>query len=130
MLTRVAARAIWIILSLMILFHLLVLFSVIPYDMVWGGRLESRQQMLRFESVSILLNLGMLVITGIKAGMIKWRVRAVFITILLWIMFVLFALNTLGNLMSVSLLEKAIFTPFTAILALSCLILALDKRSS
>ena len=40
------------IFSLSILFHLLVIMKVIPSTIVWGGRIENQQELLKFESVS------------------------------------------------------------------------------
>ncbi len=47
--------------------------------------------------------------------------------IIFWLMFFLFSLNTLGNLMAESMFEKALFTPVTLILAVLCLRIVLDK---
>ena len=46
-----------IIYSLSIVFHLLVLIKIIPYKMVWGGRLKSDIDMYKFEAVSLTVNL-------------------------------------------------------------------------
>jgi hypothetical protein len=42
----------------------------------------------------------------------------------LWLMFALFLLNTVGNLLSKNRYEKLIFTPITLLSAVFCLILA------
>lgn len=123
-----ALATIAIILSLIVLFHLLILTGVIPFDIVWGGRLASREQMLRMETVSILLNLLMLAVVGLRARLFGRRVPPWIITIALWIMCGLFFLNTIGNLLAQSALERILFTPLTLILSLLCFRLAAAKR--
>ncbi|WP_460924904.1 hypothetical protein [Pontibacter brevis] len=54
-----------VILSLFVLLHLSILIGVIPYEMVWGGRLKHHTQMLYFEGMSIAVNLLMLVTVGV-----------------------------------------------------------------
>lgn len=50
---RIATYGILLILAPMILFHLLVLTGVIPFGIVWGGRLSNQQEIIRFEAISI-----------------------------------------------------------------------------
>jgi hypothetical protein len=128
---RLAVKSILIILSLIVLFHLAILLGLIPFDMVWGGRLKDAVQMRRFEAISILANGIMMVVVAIRGGYLNLRVSARIITIALWLMSALFVLNTLGNLASVNSWERLIFTPLTLVLALLCLRLATssDKRS-
>lgn len=121
---RLAVSVLLIILSLVIIFHLLVLIGIIPFDIVWGGRLKDRQQMVAFETVSLVLNSVMLFIVSIKAGLIKIPIHITIIRVALWLMFALFVLNTVGNLLSKNQLEQIIFTPLTAILAICCFRLA------
>ncbi|MBP9791140.1 MAG: hypothetical protein KBD57_11425, partial [Bacteroidia bacterium] len=44
------------LLTLVMLFHLLVLSQIIPYDIVWAGKLNSIEEMYSFEIMSILVN--------------------------------------------------------------------------
>ncbi len=121
-----AARSVIIVLSLIIIFHLLVLAGIIPYKIVWGGRLENTTDMIRFEVVSIGLNLFMLAIVANKAGYLNWGKSKQWIRIGLWIMVVLFSINTLGNLVAINIWEKIIFTPLTLLLAFFSFRLAID----
>ncbi|UOQ70108.1 hypothetical protein [Hymenobacter cellulosilyticus] len=125
---RVAAHGILLILTLVVLFHLLVLTGVIPFDIVWGGRLKSFQEMLQFETVSIGLNLLMLVVAGIAAGRLRVRVSRLLLKGALWLMTGLFLLNTVGNLLAHTDLERLVFTPLTLLLALFSLRLALERE--
>jgi hypothetical protein len=127
---RLAIYGLLISLSMIIGFHLLVATGIIPFQIVWGGRLENSSQMLSFEVVSISLNLLMIMIVAVHANFLKWKINRVVIRIGLWAMFVLFFINTIGNLFSLNELEKLIFTPVTLILALFSLRLALNRSKS
>lgn len=107
-----------LIMGSIIIFHLLVLAGIVPYNIVWGGRLSSHNQMVWFELLSITVNLIMLYIVGQKGGFVKASLSPNVITTALWVMCALFVVNTLGNMLSVNSLEKLIFTPLTFLLAL------------
>lgn len=124
---RFAINGLLTILSLFILFHLLVILNVIPFGVVWGGTMKDRSQMLTFETVSIIINILMLAITAIKAGYLKISINHVTVRVILWIMFALFVMNTLGNLLSDNQFEKIVFTPVTLILSIFSLRVAIIK---
>ncbi len=124
---KFAINALLLIFSLIILFHGLVLISVIPFEMVWGGRLQSQQQMIPFEIVSIVLNSVMLAVVAIYAGLLKVNINRMVIRVALWCMAALFLLNTIGNSLSTNDLEKLIFTPLTLLLTLFSWRLAVQK---
>ena len=125
--TRIATYGLLIILSLIIIFHLMVMVGIIPFGMVWGGRLKSTSQMLSFEAISIGTNLVMLGVVAIKAGILKVSVNRTVLQIALWAMAGIFLLNTLGNAVSKDELEKIISTPLTFLLAIFSLRLAINK---
>ena len=122
---RLATNGLLAVLSLVIVFHLLVLLRIIPYSIVWGGRLTSDTQMVRFELTSIVINTLMLTVVAIRAGLLRIMVPALLINITLWLMAGLFTLNTVGNLASLNTVEQLVFTPLTLILAIFSLRLAL-----
>ncbi|HCM75856.1 MAG TPA: hypothetical protein DIS90_05715 [Cytophagales bacterium] len=124
---QIAAKGLLAILSSIIVFHLLVITGVIPYQIVWGGRLQNVNQMLKFEAVSLLLNLVMVTWVALSLGRIQLKVNENVLRIGFWIMFLLFLLNTVGNLLSNNGLEKIIFTPLTALLALFSFRLAIKS---
>jgi hypothetical protein len=121
---RFATLGLITLLVLIILFHALALTGIIPYNMLWGGRLKSVNEMYTFEIISVLINLIMLLIVLIYAGYIKIKVNALLLKTTLWIMAGLFLLNTLGNLTSLNQTEKLIFTPLTLLLFLLSMRLA------
>lgn len=118
------------ILSALLLFHVLIVSGMIPYTIVWAGRLNSWEDMLFFESISLALNLCFL-------GMVFWRSETPgsrFIEgiqrILMLCIALLFGLNTLGNLTAITPLEKYVFTPLTFVLSLLFLRLSLKATTS
>jgi hypothetical protein len=125
---RITTYGLLIILSLFVIFHLLILLRVIPFEMVWGGRLKNASQMLSFETVSIVINLIMLAGVGVYAGILQLKINPMVIKAGFGIMFVLFLLNTIGNLSSENEWEKMVFTPLTLLLSLFSLRLALGKE--
>jgi hypothetical protein len=124
---KIASKGLMLILSVTIIFHLLVLVGLIPYEIVWGGRLQNQTEMINFEIGSILLNFLMLAIVAIHADIIKLQVHRIVVKIALWLMVVIFALNTVGNLLSLNEMERIIFTPLTLLLAIFSFILAMKK---
>ncbi|WP_339815875.1 hypothetical protein [uncultured Imperialibacter sp.] len=123
---KLAVHAMIALLSLVLVYHLTIITGLIPYEATWGGRLQNREQMLRFETVSILVNLFILTVILIKGGYLKLKLPTMVLKVLLWAFAVLFALNTVGNLASTSVLELIIFTPLTAAAAVFCARLAIE----
>lgn len=121
---RTAGFIMLILFSLILVFHLLVLSGVIPYTIAWGGRLKSEEEMLVFESVSILLNTFMMMVVAARSTFLIVPINRKVITGILWGMSLLFAVNTVGNLFAISNWETIIFTPITAILSILSLRLA------
>jgi hypothetical protein len=119
-----AAYGIVFILSGTILFHLLVIAGIIPFNMVWGGNLTNKAQFYTMEAISIALNMVMLTIMLIYCGVLKIRVNRKIIIGAIWFMFLLFLLNTFGNLLAKTSLETYLFTPLTLILSIFCLRIA------
>lgn len=117
-----AAKTIVIILLLVLLFHLLVLTGIIPYTIVWGGRLKTHSDMLRFETVSIGTNLLMVFVAAVRANWLRLSIPPMPIRVGLWLMAGLFLLNTIGNIFSTNRLEQIIFTPLTLLLSLLSLL--------
>lgn len=122
-----AKKGLITIFTALLLFHLMVIVRVIPYTIVWAGRLNSDIEMYLFETVSFLLNAFFLFVVLIKTNYTKTRISTRVITGLLWAMGFLFFLNTIGNLFSKSNFELLLFTPVTAILCVFSIITALDK---
>lgn len=118
-----------IILSGIIIFHFLVIAGIIPFNIAWGGNLSGKSQLYTMEAISIAINTLMLFIILIYCGAIKININRNVIIGAVWVMFGLFMLNTLGNLMAKNRLETYIFTPLTLILSIFCFrIAAFENR--
>lgn len=124
---KFAIKLLFIIFISMMVFHALVLFGIVPFDMVWGGRLKSMDEMIPFEITSITLNAIMLIAVMIKGRLMNVSVKPIVLKIAFWCMFVLFTTNTLGNIFSSNTMERMIFTPLTLLLAVLSLRLAIEK---
>ncbi len=122
-----AAKSLLALLSAIMLFHVLVIINVIPYEIIWGGRIRNRRELINLELISIIVNAIMIFVVLIRTGMVGFSIRRRWMRLLFWMMFAFFLLNTLGNLVSLNQLEKFIFTPLTLFLSFCSLRLALAK---
>ena len=115
------------LLLLVILFHLCIVVKIIPYDITWGGRLKNDSEMYVFESISIFINLFLFVTLLIKGKYLRELIPIKIVNIILWIFIVIFGLNTIGNILAETILEK-FFTILTlAFAVLIWIILRKDK---
>lgn len=124
-LRRIVAVLLLLQLVMLAIFHCLVLLRIIPFDFIWGGKLQDTSQMVLFEVVSLIINLVMIGIVAISAGVIKSKIHPIVIKVVLWTMFLLFILSTIGNFNSENKFEKNVFTPLTLLLSILCLIFIL-----
>lgn len=115
-------QALWLLLAV---FQALILAGLIDYKYIAGGRLTSFEQTQQhlILAISVLIIFTLLLekfYRGIveKAWAKKW-LRGVILAIGLY-----FVLNTVGNLLAVTLFEKVAFTPVTAVSAFFCIQLA------
>ena len=121
----IAQWGLLILLSLFLILHFIILLKLIPYNLVWGGRLKSDKEMVRFEIFSILINSLFVIVILMQMSFLTIDIPKKVITYFLWLMTGLFLLNTLGNAISKNKLEKRLFTPVTILLAIFSLTLAL-----
>lgn len=127
---RFATLGLIIIFSIVIPFHILVILGMIPFTIIGGGRVENETQMMQVEIIAILINAIMLAIVLMKAGFLRWQLPSTVIKISLWVMTILFVLNTIGNIFSKSEIERALFTPLTLVLAFFSFRLAISKKEN
>ena len=126
---KIASNIVITILSLVVVFHVLILMNFIPYNIVWGGKIKNKSQLFRFEMISIAVNLLILIIVLMKAKVINVVINQKIVTISLWVIAALFMINTIGNLLSTNDFERFVFTPLTIVLSVFCLKLALSGES-
>lgn len=124
---KAAAYTITAIMAATILFHILILTGVIPYEITWGGRLKTHEDMVRFETVSILINITVILIVAAHVRWLPFYIDKRTTRVALWLMAVMFLLNTIGNIIAATPLEKT-FGLLTLALALMCIRLATDKE--
>ena len=123
----IAQWGLLILLSLFLVLHFTILLKLIPYNLIWGGRLKSDKEMYRFEIFSILINLLFVIVILVQGSFLTIDIPKKIITYALWLMSGLFLLNTIGNVTSKNKLEQRLFTPITILLAIFSLILVLSN---
>ncbi|TGM79464.1 hypothetical protein [Leptospira bouyouniensis] len=113
----ITSKILFVVFSLTSIFHVLALFQIIPYQYLWGGRLQSLEEMYVMESISLIANAffvfaSYLYLVYLKNGFVPTWIRIVFG----FIAFIFF-INTIGNLVAVTNLETLLATPITAFLS-------------
>jgi len=127
------SQALKIILGLqtaIIIFHLLIIIRIVPYEFVWAGNLKSINEMYVFEFLSVLINLILIAVLLLKGSYIKSKIGQAITSGILWFFVFLFGLNTIGNLMAKSIFEKTVFTPSALISAILIWIIIRDNKTS
>jgi hypothetical protein len=115
-----AAKSMISLLSVVTIFHLLVLLSIIPYTIVWAGKLKSLEEMYVFESISIIINLFLGAVILQRFRFLRPMVKDGVLDFILWLFVLLFSLNTIGNLFSKSTIELILGITLTLVSALLC----------
>lgn len=117
---KVICQLLLLILLPVIIFHLLVLIGLVPYNAIWGGRLKTVQEMYVFETISLLFNVYLLIIVLQLGGYIRRIIPRIVLKVSIGFYVLLFGLNTIGNLWAVNIYERILGTIFTAILTYLC----------
>lgn len=124
---QTAGNILLVLFGLLAAFHILILFNLLPSDIVWGGRAASSSSPGALLTVSLIFNVLFAMVVAAKIGYIDVSGLSRVIDILLWIIFAYLLLNTAGNLASSSSLEKLLFTPITIVAALLVFRLAIGR---
>lgn len=109
------------------IFHLLILVKVIPYEITWGGRLKNDNEMYVFEIISITINSFFIYVLLQKGNSVKRVFGDKKLSVILWIFFAIFMLNSIGNLFAETTFERSL-TVLTLLNAV--LIWAVNRPSS
>ena len=117
-----------ILLCVILIFHTLVLAGIIPYAIIWAGKINSVADMRKLEMISICVNSFAILVLLLKAGYIQNNIPVKILNTIIWLLAVLFSLNTIGNLFAESGFELYFFTPLTFLLAILCLRIIIDKN--
>lgn len=128
---NLAAKILMIFFGLFIVFHFVIIagilfFDFAPVDFLWGGRMETKEQLLVFEFISLLVMIVCYLVVLVRSKRVFAPKLLGVSRIFLWILFVLFFFNTLGNLFAQTDFEK-FFAILTAVSAVLCLRLAMEK---
>ena len=105
-----------LIFAFLFLFHMLVFIGFIPHGIVWAGRIKSKSDLIKLESVSLIILFVSIIIVGMKLEYFDFGLSSIYKNIGLWILFTLFLLNTLGNITSKNKFEKYAFGTLTIII--------------
>tara|TARA_R110002072_G_scaffold95197_27_gene209942 strand:- start:14274 stop:14657 length:384 start_codon:yes stop_codon:yes gene_type:complete len=99
------------------IFHVLVLFKIIPYHLVWGGKIKSVNEMYILEGVALTIMLFIGAILSMKSRLVKPIFAYKTIKRILLVFTFFFILNTIGNFLAETIIEKcqAIITLYLAV---------------
>ena len=115
-------------LSVLLIYHLLVIFNVLPRDMVWGGQEDLKDIVVYLEVFAVALTAFFMLMGAARAGIILNRSLQKIASVVIWIMVVFFFLNIFGNLTAKTLAETLIMTPLSIIMFICSLILGIKGR--
>jgi hypothetical protein len=126
--TKVAGNLLLGVLGLLAVFHILVLFSVLPAGIVWGGAIQnSTTSLIPLEMISLLVTLLFAVIIEAKAGYIKAFRFQTAVNIGVWAVFAILLLSMVANFASGVAFENLIFAPIAVVLAFCAYRLGIEK---
>jgi hypothetical protein len=127
---RFAANAATVLFGIVIVLQVLLALGILPITMAWGGRQQTLTVALRIASLASVIILGLLIVViRRRAGLIGGHHIPTMIRVLSWVATAYMALNTMGNLTSVSTTEKIVFTPTSFLLMVSCAIVSLSRTA-
>lgn len=125
---KLAGTILLFFMLLLTIFHLLIIFNVIPADIVWGGKIkDTSTNVLLLELIALAVTLVFILIIAIKTTYIKSVKYRRLVYIGVWIIFIYLILNTLGNFASEHIIEKTVLAPLTLIMSFFALRLAIEK---
>ncbi|WP_417856777.1 hypothetical protein [Xanthomarina gelatinilytica] len=130
---KVATLAGLFILGILALFHIailmgIVLFDYVPIEFLWGGQMKTVTQLVNFEIVSLLTTVIFIFLLLKRSKWINLPKLLIFTRIAMWMAFVLFLLNTIGNALAETTFER-LFAIVSGVLALLFLRIAIEKNS-
>jgi hypothetical protein len=124
-----AGKALIVLLLLLMVIHVLLLFRVIPYEIVWGGNVKNVSQLYTFEISALAINALFLAIVAIRLDLIGAPRLKRAAGIGMWVIFAYFGMNVIGNLTSGVSWEKMLFAPLSILLALLSLRVATAREA-
>jgi hypothetical protein len=128
LITTNAIRILVGLLFAVILFHLCIIAKIVPYDIVWGGRLQTDTEMYFFEAISILVNIFLMWILLMKGHHVHYKFPNQMVNLILRVFFALFIINTIGNVFAKTYFEK-LFTFLTGFISILLWIILMKRNS-
>ncbi|PJZ38288.1 hypothetical protein CH354_03395 [Leptospira levettii] len=125
----ITSKILFVIFSLASVFHVFALLQIIPYQYLWGGRLQSIEEMYLMESISLIANVFFVYCSYLYLQYMNNGLVPIWIRILFGFISAVFFLNTIGNLVAVTNLETLLATPITAILSVISFTLVLKYEN-
>ncbi len=119
---KFALKLVLAILATVFLFHLLILFRIIPYKMIWATKFDSVSHLWLFEWISIFVTVLFFVIFAIKSSLVKSFLPVSIVNFFIWCITIFYFVNTILILISGSSFEKLVF------MGLSLLMFVLSMR--
>lgn len=113
-----AGNTLLFIFGLLFVFHFLVLLGIIPYCIVWAGKIRNRNELVKLESISLLILAISTTLVALKMEHLIFFKNTTIINVGIWILFAFFVLNTLGNWTAKNPIEKYGFGFLTLLMAL------------
>lgn len=104
---KVSEKIVLFIVLFYCVLHVLVLFQLIPYNMVWGGKIESIDTIYVLEGLAFAIMSFLGVVLVMKNRIVEPMFTDKTIRRILLIFAVFFMLNTVGNLLAETVIEKA-----------------------
>ncbi|MCB2209228.1 MAG: hypothetical protein KQH67_13135 [Bacteroidetes bacterium] len=119
------------LIGILILFHISILIGILifdyaPIDFLWGGKMKTVAQLLNFEIVSLLTSVIFFCLLLIRAKLLNIPKLTGITRIAMWVLFVFFLLNTIGNAMAATTFER-LFAIASGALAFLFLRIAVEK---
>ncbi|HUW13652.1 MAG TPA: hypothetical protein VM537_28270 [Anaerolineae bacterium] len=125
---RMAANAATVLFAVVIILQLLLAAGILPVTMAWGGRQHTLTLPLRIASLASAVVLALLAyVIRRRVGLVGGFPIPTATKVVSWVAAAFMAFNTVTNLASTSKAEKALFTPITFLLTLSCLLASLSR---
>ena len=100
---------------LFLLFHIFIIVGIVYFNLnltnyLWGGQIKTNPELIQFEMISILVQSLCTIIVFFRIRIEKFSKYKKILNLFIWILFLIFLLNTIGNLFANSFYEKIIFT--------------------
>lgn len=124
---RLSGYVLIIFLLLISMLHFLILLRIVPYDLVWGGKIQDPSSVFLFEMISLFMSIAFILIIATKIGYIKTNKFNKTVHVGIWFITAYFLLNSIANFASEVYVEKMFFAPLTVLMTLFALRLAIKK---